>query len=58
MDEELEAMRVGPGYVQLVIKYMQESVGLAGGMNGDGAQLPEDIKRQVRGTLQVAGWLA
>ncbi|MFO7917186.1 MAG: dihydrodipicolinate synthase family protein [Anaerolineae bacterium] len=50
--------RAGPGYVQLVIKYMQELVGLAGGMNGDGAQLPEEVKRQVDCTLQEADWLA
>ncbi|MFP3896984.1 MAG: dihydrodipicolinate synthase family protein [Anaerolineales bacterium] len=50
--------RAGPGYVQLVIKYMQELVGLAGGMNSDGAQLPEDIKQQVRNTVQEVGWLA
>ncbi|MEA3406980.1 MAG: hypothetical protein U9R48_02725 [Chloroflexota bacterium] len=40
-----------------MIKYMQELVGLAGGMNGDGAQLPDEIKQQVKSTLQEAGWL-
>lgn len=49
--------RTGPGHLQLVIKYMQELVGLAGGMNGDGAQLPDEIKQQVKSTLQEAGWL-
>jgi dihydrodipicolinate synthase/N-acetylneuraminate lyase len=41
----------------LVIKYMQEVVGLKGGMNGDGAELPGGVKVEVRGLLREAGWM-
>ena len=42
----------------LTIKYLQELVGLKGGMNGDGAQLPDVIKPEVERTAREAGWLS
>ena len=44
-------------YIALVIKYLQELVGLQGGMNGDGAQLPDAVKEEVAGLVRQAGWL-
>lgn len=44
-------------YVALVIKHLQELAGLKGGMNGDGAELPGDVKAEVEGLVRGAGWL-
>ncbi|NKB71114.1 MAG: hypothetical protein GKR89_28930 [Candidatus Latescibacteria bacterium] len=44
-------------YLALVIKYLQELVGLQGGMNGDGAQLPDAVKEEVTGLIRQAAWL-
>jgi dihydrodipicolinate synthase/N-acetylneuraminate lyase len=44
-------------YVALVIKYLQELAGLKGGMNGDGAELPGDVKAEVEALVRGAGWL-
>lgn len=43
--------------IALVIKHMQEVVGLKGGMNGDGAELPGDEKVEVENLLREAGWM-
>ena len=50
--------RQAPGYSSLVIKHMQKLVGLNGGMNGDGAQLPAAIKSEVEQLVRQAGWLS
>jgi dihydrodipicolinate synthase/N-acetylneuraminate lyase len=42
----------------LVIKHMQEVVGLKGGMNGDGAELSGDVKVEVENLLREGGWVA
>ena len=44
-------------YIALVIKYLQELVGLKGGMNGDGSELPGDVKADVEALVRGAGWL-
>ena len=44
-------------YVALVIKELQEMVGLSGGMNGDGSVLPADVKGEVVGLVKGAGWI-
>ena len=54
----IEQIRVREkSYVALVIKYLQELVGLKGGMNGDGAELPGDVKAEVEALVRGAGWL-
>jgi len=53
-----EIRREAPGYTSLVVKYMQELVGLQGGMNGDGAQLPAAVKSKVEQLVRQAGWLS
>lgn len=40
----------------LVIKHLQAMVGLAGGMNGDGAELSDELKGEVEALVQNAGW--
>ncbi|HJN29445.1 MAG TPA: dihydrodipicolinate synthase family protein [Candidatus Latescibacteria bacterium] len=44
-------------YVALVIKHLQGLVGLKGGMNGDGAELPDAEKAEVEKLVRDAGWL-
>ena len=44
--------------IALVIKHMQEVVGLNGGMNGDGAELSGDVKVEVENLLREGGWVA
>ena len=44
--------------IALVIKHMQEVVGLKGGMNGDGAELSGDVKVEVENLLREGGWVA
>lgn len=44
-------------YVALVIKHLQELAGLKDGMNGDGSELPDDIKAEVEGLIGGASWL-
>jgi dihydrodipicolinate synthase/N-acetylneuraminate lyase len=44
-------------YIALVIKYMQELVGLHGGINGDGAALPHKVKEEVASLCRDAGWV-
>jgi dihydrodipicolinate synthase/N-acetylneuraminate lyase len=44
-------------YIILVIKYLQELVGLHGGTNKAGNVLPDEIKREVEGVVRGAGWL-
>ena len=46
-----------PANIPLVIKYMQELVGLQGGMNGDGTELADAEKAEVEVLVQDAGWL-
>ena len=46
-----------PANIPLVIKYMQELVGLHGGMNGDGTELAEAEKAEVEALVRDAGWL-
>ena len=54
----IEQIRVREkSYVALVIKYLQELAGLKGGMNGDGAELPGDVKAEVEALVRGAGWL-
>ena len=43
--------------IALVIKYMQECVGLKGGMNADGSELSAEDKKDVLDLLKKAGWL-
>ena len=45
-------------YVALVIKYLQELAGLKGGMNGDGSELPADVKTEVERLVRGAGWIS
>ena len=45
-------------YIALVIKYMQELVGLKGGINGDGTALPENVKAEVANLCRQAGWVS
>ncbi len=44
-------------YIALVIKQLQELVGLAGGMNGDGSELPDAVKSEVETLVRDACWL-
>ena len=44
-------------YIALVIKHLQSLVGLKGGMNGDGAELPDAEKAEVEKLVRDAGWL-
>ena len=44
-------------YVALVIKHLQELAGLTGGMNGDGSELPDNVKAEVETLARSAGWL-
>jgi dihydrodipicolinate synthase/N-acetylneuraminate lyase len=44
-------------YVALVIKRLQELVGLRGGMNGDGATLPDAVSAEVESLVRTAGWI-
>ena len=46
-----------PANIPLVIKYMQELVGLQGGMNGDGTELADAEKAEVETLVRDAGWL-
>ena len=46
-----------PANIPLVIKYMQELVGLQGGMNGDGTELADAEKAEVEVLVRDAGWL-
>ncbi len=46
-----------PANIPLVIKHMQEVVGLKGGMNGDGAELPGEAKAEVDSLVREAGWV-
>lgn len=45
-------------YVALVIKQLQELAGLAGGMNGDGSELPDPVKSEVETLVRDACWLS
>lgn len=45
-------------YIPLVIKHMQSLVGLSGGMNGDGAELPAAEQGEVEKLVRDAGWLS
>ncbi len=45
------------GNIPLVIKHMQERVGLKGGMNGDGTELPGEVKAEVDSLVEEAGWV-
>ena len=40
-----------------MIKHLQELAGLKDGMNGDGSELPDDIKAEVEGLVGDASWL-
>jgi dihydrodipicolinate synthase/N-acetylneuraminate lyase len=53
-----EIRREAPGYTSLVVKHMQELVGLRGGMNGDGAQLPATVKSKVEQLVRRVGWIS
>ena len=44
--------------IALVIKHMQTMVGLSGGMNGDGGELPDAIKAEVDELVENACWLS
>jgi dihydrodipicolinate synthase/N-acetylneuraminate lyase len=44
-------------YIALVIKQLQELAGLAGGMNGDGSELPAAVKSEVETLVRDACWL-
>ena len=55
----LEQIRqLDKSYIALVIKQLQELVGLAGGMNGDGSELPADVKLEVETLVRDACWLS
>jgi dihydrodipicolinate synthase/N-acetylneuraminate lyase len=55
---QIEALRrSGPGMSTLVLKALQEMVGLRGGMNGDGQVLPEKIRMDVYQVVKKAGWV-
>lgn len=43
--------------LQLVIKHLQELVGCAGGINGDGAELDAGTKAEAEKLVRDAGWL-
>ncbi len=45
-------------YIALVIKQLQELAGLAGGMNGDGSELPAAVKSEVETLVREACWLS
>lgn len=45
-------------YIALVIKQLQELVGLSGGMNGDGSQLPDNVKTELEVLVRDAGWMS
>ena len=45
-------------YIALVIKQLQELAGLAGGMNGDGSELPAAVKSEVETLVRDACWLS
>ncbi len=45
-------------YIALVIKHLQSLVGLKGGMNGDGAELPAAEKAEVEKLVRDAGWIS
>ena len=45
-------------YIALVIKQLQELAGLAGGMNGDGSELPDPVKSEVETLVRDACWLS
>jgi len=52
-----ELRRHVSGYGSLVVKYMQELVGIHGGMDGDGSEMPQVMRDRVRQTLDEIGWL-
>ena len=47
-----------PSHIALVIKQLQEMVGLVGGMNGDGKVLSKDVREEVEGLVRGVCWLS